>query len=455
MIRTINPTTGEVLEEYSFQDQAQVEKQLEQGHLVFQDWSRQTLTRKLGALQRFEAVLRGEREALARSMTLEMGKPIRQSLAEVDKCVLSCTRLREEFPQWIKSREYHTSKGHHVHYTPLGVLLGVMPWNFPVWQVVRFAVPALLNGNVILLKHAPSTWGTARLIEKAFQESFPEDIYQRLEIDVPQIEPIVADPRVRGVSLTGSKRAGSALASIAGKYIKKTVLELGGSDAYLILEDADVELAVEKCTEARLQNTGQSCIAAKRFIIHKRHYTTFIEKFAVRMGRARVGDPLNENTDVGPMARLDLREELDRQVKKSVATGSKIVIGGEVASGPGCFYPPTILKDVRPGQVAFDEELFGPVAACVEAHSDREALQLANESKYGLGGAIFSRDVDRARQLAVEEFDTGMVGINDMVRSDVMAPFGGVKDSGLGRELGIEGCFEFCNVKTVILSRRS
>jgi succinate-semialdehyde dehydrogenase/glutarate-semialdehyde dehydrogenase len=449
-IETFNPATGEVLQAYETQGGDWVEKAVGRSTQAFADWSHRTLTERIGGIQRFEAALRREREGLARLMTLEMGKPLKQSLSEIDKCIVSCAALRENFPVWLRERQYTTSKGHNIRYVAMGPLLGIMPWNFPLWQVVRFAIPALLNGNTILLKHAPNTWGSAEKIEALFCEAFPDNVYIHLPIDVPMTEKMISDSRIRGVSLTGSTRAGRAVGALCGQHLKKCVLELGGSDAYVVFEDADVDRAAEICVEGRLQNAGQSCVAAKRFIVNKRHIGSFTDKMVALMAKKKVGDPMLPDTDVGPMARLDLRDGLAAQVKKSIGEGAKVALGAETPSGKGFFYPPSVLTKVTPGMEAFDEELFGPVAAVIEAATDREALRLANQSRYGLGGAIFTRDVERAKTLAADDFEAGMIFINDFVKSDALAPFGGVKDSGVGRELGREGCFEFATVKTIL-----
>lgn len=438
------------MREFEPRSSAWLEKSLEGSRLAFSNWSRMALPGRIKALEKFVTILRAEREALARLMTLEMGKPIRQSKAEIDKCMASCEILKIHYPLWLKEREYQVpGSGHSVHLTPLGPILGIMPWNFPLWQVVRFAIPALLGGNTVLLKHAPNTWGSAEKIAEIFNAAFPEGVFVNLPIDVPLIAKLIADRRVYGVSLTGSTRAGRAVGELCGRHLKKFVLELGGSDAYVVLEDADLAAAVQICTEARLVNNGQSCVAAKRFIVHKKHAAGFADQMADLMKKKSVGDPLKEETEIGPLARLDLRDGLAEQVERSVKMGARKVLGAQVPDGPGYFYPPSVLSHVAPGQAAFDEELFGPVAAVIEAASDREAIHLANQSEYGLGGGIFTRDFKRAKELAVNEFEAGMVFINDSVKSDALVPFGGIKDSGIGRELGREGVFEFVNTKLV------
>jgi succinate-semialdehyde dehydrogenase/glutarate-semialdehyde dehydrogenase len=382
-------------------------------------------------------------------ITSEMGKVRKDAVAEVVKCVASCKSLRENFPKWKSERDYSLSSGYSVHHEPLGVLLGIMPWNFPLWQVVRFAIPALMCGNTILLKHAPSTWGTAEFLGDLFKQAFPEGAYVNLKIDVPVAGRLIADTRVRGVSLTGSRGAGSSVGEIAGKHLKKCVLELGGSDAYVVLDDADLDLAADVCAKGRMVNAGQSCVAAKRFIVTKKNANEFTERFRAKLADVKWGDPELPSSQIGPMARKDLRDQLAEQVKASVAKGARVALGGEVPKQSAYYYPPSLLTQVQPGQVAFDEELFGPVAALIEADDEAQAFRLANMSRYGLGGAVFSKDVERAKRAAIREMEAGMVFVNDFVKSDAMVPFGGVKDSGIGRELGREGVFEFTNTNLV------
>ena len=445
----INPATEEVLRECAVLDAASVEQRLQRAERAFVVWRQTDLPSRLEAVSRFEAALRASRTELAEAITREMGKVLKESLGEVDKCLASCHQLRENFPIWLAERQYALPSGHSVHLRPLGLILGIMPWNFPLWQVARFALPALLCGNTVLLKHAPNTWGVAEMIERLFNAAFPEGAYINLAIEVPWVERLIADPRVRGVSLTGSRQAGVSVARLAGQNLKKCVLELGGADAYVVLDDADMDLAADVCARSRLQNAGQTCIAAKRFIVTAKNAKAFTESLRARLAAMKVGDPADPSSQLGPLARRDLRDGLAKQVEQSMAQGSRREILAQGPSARGYYYPITLLTGVRPGQVAFDEELFGPVAAVIEAADEGQALALANQSRYGLGGALFSRDVEWARRLAIDEFESGMVWINDFVRAEVTVPFGGVKDSGLGRELGREGCFEITNVKTV------
>ncbi|MGE3684556.1 MAG: NAD-dependent succinate-semialdehyde dehydrogenase [Bdellovibrionales bacterium] len=449
VVQVVNPATEEVIGEYAYLELESIERILEHSVEAYAHWRRLPLASRLDCVQVFANALQAARVTLAEQITREMGKTTREALAEVDKCIASCHTLYQRFPEWKSAREESLPSGFSVHQESLGVILGVMPWNFPLWQVVRFAIPALLCGNTVLLKHAPNTWGVAEFIEELFWQALPHAVYQNLKIGVPQVGALIADRRVRGVSLTGSRQAGISVAELAGRHLKKVVLELGGSDAYVLLDDADLEKAAEVCARARLMNAGQSCVAAKRFIVTKRNYDEFAQRFQQKLAQARFGDPSRGNTDFGPLARRDLREILHDQVARSRSAGAKLLLGGTQTEGTGFFYPASLLAEVRPGQPAFDEELFGPVAALIRAEDEQDALRLANLSRYGLGGAIFSRDEERARALAVTELDAGMAFVNDFVRSDAQVPFGGVKDSGLGRELGREGCFEFTNIKTV------
>lgn len=440
-VTTINPANGRVIRTWEDHSPAEIETALQESSEAFQHWRKVPLETRLECVRVFAEGLKGARIELAELMTAEMGKPNKEALGEIDKCVASSLTLREWYPKWkAETEESGKTTGYAVTHEPLGPILGIMPWNFPAWQVVRFAIPTLLSGNSILLKHAECTYGSGEFLEELFRGAFPDSLYINLRADHKAIENIIADWRVRGVSLTGSVRAGHSVAEQSGRALKKCVLELGGSDAYVILDDADLDHAAEVCARARLVNSGQSCVAAKRFIVTKKNYTAFCEKMSAQ---------LKAHPPIGPIARKDLRDQLHEQVQESLAKGAKVLFGAELPEGPGYFYPVSALANVKPGMPAFDGELFGPVAAIIEAADEKEAIRLANQSVYGLGGAVFSKDVARAQKLAREEFEAGMVAVNDMVASNAMAPFGGVKDSGLGRELGRLGCFEFTNIKSV------
>jgi len=341
-----------------------------------------------------------------------------------------------------------------VAFRPLGVVLAVMPWNFPFWQVIRFAAPALMAGNAGVLKHASNVPGCALALEKLFLDAgFPENLFRTLMIGSRAVGDVIVHPHVRAVSLTGSTPAGRDVASKAGAALKKCVLELGGSDAYLVLSDADIDFTAAACAKGRLVNSGQSCIAAKRFIVLEPLKARFEQQLAAEMGKAKMGDPLDEATTIGPLARRDLRDELHAQVTKSIAKGARVLCGGKVPDGPGAFYPPTVLSDVNPGQPAYDEEMFGPVAAVIAAKDVDDAVRIANDSEFGLGGGVFTRDLALGERLAADRIDAGSVFVNATVASDPKLPFGGVKDSGYGRELSSYGIREFVNIKTVVVAQ--
>jgi succinate-semialdehyde dehydrogenase/glutarate-semialdehyde dehydrogenase len=450
-MRAINPANLEVIGEYPDDGPEQIERRLAKAVRGFSEWRGASFEERSVRLRRAAALLRDRKRDLATLMAKEMGKPLRQGESEVEKCAWASEFFAEHARRFLDDEPVQTEAAKtFVAFRPLGAVLAIMPWNFPFWQVFRFAAPALMAGNVAVVKHARSVPGSALAIETVFRDAgFPDGVFQVLLVDESRVEPIIDDPRVAAVTLTGSTRAGRSVAARAGRALKKAVLELGGSDAYAVLGDADVDLAVRTCVAARLVNSGQSCIAAKRFIVVEKVRAEFEARFVDAMQKAKVGDPLDATTEVGPLARLDLRDALHGQVVESVARGAKILCGGSVPAGKGAFYPPTVLADVRPGMPAFDTEMFGPVAALVSAKDDAEAVRLANASSYGLGAAVFTRDAERGEKIARDELDAGACFVNAQVRSDPRLPFGGIKDSGYGRELGVFGIREFVNVKTV------
>ena len=402
---------------------------------------------RAAGLRRLAELLEGRQEDLARLMAAEMGKPVKQGRGEAVKCASACRFYADHGAAMLAARE---RDGATILYQPLGTVLAIMPWNFPLWQAFRFAAPALMAGNTILLKHATNVPGCAKEIVTLVAEAFGRrDLIQAVFIPGKEVETLIADPRVRAVTFTGSTEAGRKVAAAAGKYLKKSVLELGGSDPYLILDDADLPEAAKTCAAARMVNGGQSCIAAKRFLVAAAVHDAFVDLLAKELEAYVPGDPLDDATLLGPMAREDLRDGVHVQVKDSVAAGATVVLGGEIPElRDRLYYPATLLTDVKPGMRAFDEEIFGPVAAVVKVAADEEALWLANLSPFGLGAAVFSTDPERARSIA-ERIESGTVAINAQVVSDPRYPFGGVKDSGWGRELGEEGIREFVNVKTL------
>ncbi|MFQ3607667.1 MAG: NAD-dependent succinate-semialdehyde dehydrogenase [Chloroherpetonaceae bacterium] len=454
MLDSINPTTEELIASYQEHALSEIESALKQSHKAFEHWRGLSFQARGACFKKLADALREGKQRYAQLMALEMGKPVAQGIAEIEKCAGACDYFAENAEAFLADEVVPTEAvKSKVIFRPLGVILAVMPWNFPFWQVIRFAAPALMAGNTTLVKHAPNVTGCAHALDKLFREAgFPEHVIHFLDIapdNVPdRISKLIEHPLVRAVTLTGSTRAGKFVATKAGEALKKCVLELGGSDPYLIFDDADVELASEICVASRLLNSGQSCIAAKRFIVSKKIREAFEAKVVEKMTAKKVGSPLDEATDVGPLARKDLLETLHRQVTQSLQAGATVLCGGKLYDGKGYFYPPTVLTGVTPGMAAFDEETFGPVAAIIIVKDDDEAVELANATNYGLGSAIFTSDAWRADS-AITRLDFGNCFVNAMVKSDARLPFGGVKDSGFGRELGRYGIKEFVNVKTI------
>lgn len=451
MLTSINPATGETIKTYEALRLEDIQRKIDRAGQAFRGWRRTSFAERRRLMENAALALEQNRDRYARLISLEMGKVIREAGAEIDKCAWVCRYYAEQAEGFLQPETVPTDAGKsYVAFEPLGAILAIMPWNFPFWQVFRFAAPALCAGNVGLLKHAPNVPGCAEAIQEVFvRAGCPEGVFENLPIEVEQLPTVLDHPAVRAATLTGSGRAGSSLAAEAGRRIKKTVLELGGSDAYLILHDADLELASENCRKSRLLNAGQSCIGAKRFIVVEEAYHSFLSLFMEKLRAANLGDPLQETTDLGPLARQDLRDTLHRQVRKSIDKGAKLELGGVVPPGEGAFYPPTLLTNVRPGMPAFDEELFGPVAAVIRAKDEKEAIELANHSDFGLGAAVFTNDLERGERIARQELEAGSCFVNGLVKSDPRLPFGGIKNSGYGRELSHYGIREFVNVKTI------
>ncbi len=451
---TINPANGELLREYPFLAAADLESAVEKAAGAQREWASVPVEERARLVGGAAEILRARERPLAEIATQEMGKPIGEAVAEVRKCMLALEYYGERGPAFLQDRPAETgAPGSCVTFQPLGLILAIMPWNFPYWQVVRAAAPALVAGNGVLLKHAPNVPYCAVQIEEVFRAAgLPEGLFANLFVDVGAAGALIRDPRVQGVTLTGSTRAGRAVAAIAGSEAKTCVLELGGSDPYVVLEDADLERAADACVAGRLVNAGQSCVAAKRFIVHEAVADAFTEAVVGRMASVRVGEPMAAATDVGPLARQDLRDLLADQVARSVQAGARALLGGEAPDAPGWYYAPTVLADVGPGMPAYDEEMFGPVACVVRAGSEEEALRVANDTPYGLGAAVFTRDLARGERIARTGIEAGMCFVNDFVKSDPRLPFGGVKASGIGRELSEFGVYEFVNVKTVVVA---
>jgi acyl-CoA reductase-like NAD-dependent aldehyde dehydrogenase len=447
---SLNPTTEDVLATFQEHTPEEVEQALSRAWETFQRWRLTPWEERSALMRALARHLRQRRDEMARLITLEMGKPIVEAEAEVLKCAWCCDYFADNAHSFLSPLEVETNATRsYVQFVPLGPILAIMPWNFPFWQVFRCAVPAIMAGNVVLLKHASNVPQCALAIERAFQEAgFPEGVFQILLLTGRQVEGVIADHRVRGVALTGSDVTGAQVAQMAGRHIKKTVMELGGSDPFIVLEDADLAEAARVGARARNQNTGQSCIAAKRFIVLEKVAPEFVRLLVENIRALRVGDPLDRRTDIGPLARADLREELHSQVRRSVEMGARLLLGGEPLPGRGYFYAPTVLVDVSPEMPAACQETFGPVAAVLVARDLQEAISLANGTPYGLGASIWTGDVTQALELA-GELEAGNVFINGMVVSDPRLPFGGVKHSGYGRELSEFGIREFVNVQTV------
>ncbi len=450
MFKAISPVTGEVLSEHEAHDEAHVEQALSRAVKAFESWRERPLKERAAVLRAAAGALRGQRATLAALMTAEMGKPLKQALAEVDKCAWVCEHYAEIGPSELEPLLVQTDATlSMVRHDPLGPVFAIMPWNFPLWQVFRFAAPTLMAGNVVVLKHASNVPGCALAIETLWRAAgAPQGAFQTLLIDHERAEALIDDPRIRAVTLTGSVRAGRAVAAAAGRALKPVVLELGGSDPFVILDDADVDEAVQAAIQGRFQNNGQSCIAAKRFIAVAEVYDRFEAQFTEAIEALSMGDPTSLDVDLGPMSSPSLREELQEQVRRSVEAGARCVVGGTLPEGPGAYYPATLLVDVRPGMAAFDEELFGPVAALIRAEDEQDALRLANHSSFGLGASVWCQDMHRGLRWA-EQLEAGAIAVNGIVKSDPRLPFGGIKHSGLGRELAVNGLLAFCNVKSV------
>lgn len=453
-IQTINPATEHILAEYDCLDDDAINSKLEAGHKAYLSWKRTPFSLRRKLMFQLAERLKINKEELAHLMSLEMGKPITAGIAEIEKCAWVCSHYAEHAESYLASRIIGTEKcTAKVCYRPLGIVFGIMPWNFPFWQVFRFSVPTIMAGNAAILKHAPISSGTGNQIERLFKEAdFPMNLFQHLIVDNEGAAQVIQNPYVSGITLTGSELAGSAVASQAGKYLKKSVLELGGSDPYLILEDADTDLAARAIVASRLNNSGQVCIAAKRVIVVNTIENELVHKIMEHISSFKMGNPLDPETNLGPLARKDLRDNLHNQVEKSIKQGAKLLLGGIIPDGKGFYYPPTVLTGIKPGMTAFDEELFGPVILICAVEDEEEAISFANSGKYGLGAAVFTRDVRKGEWIAANEIEAGVCFVNSFVASDPRLPFGGIKHSGYGRELSREGILEFVNTKTIAIS---
>jgi succinate-semialdehyde dehydrogenase / glutarate-semialdehyde dehydrogenase len=452
-LHAVNPATGETIKTYDEMTPAEVSQAIVRAHHAFFEWKQTTFAERARLMQRAAQILREQANTYALLMAQEMGKPIRDGRAEAEKCAWVCEYYADHAEAFLQPEIIPTDASKSfVTFQPSGVVLAVMPWNFPFWQVFRFAAPALMAGNTGVLKHASNVPGCALAIEDVFRRAgFPDHGFRTLLIGSKQVDAVIEHPLVTAVTLTGSTPAGKAVARKAGEMIKKSVLELGGSDAYVVLEDADLEATVSTCVASRLINAGQSCIAAKRFVVVESIRPRFEEAFITQMRQAKVGNPLDEQTQVGPLARHDLRDDLHRQVQESLAKGAVCRLGGVIPEGEGAYYPPTVLSHVTKGMPAYDDELFGPVAAIISVVDEREAIRVANDSVFGLGAAVFTQDVAKGEHLAAHALEAGCCFVNAFVKSDPRLPFGGIKESGYGRELAAYGIKEFVNIKTVFV----
>ena len=449
-IATINPATGEVVKTFPELTDAEIEQKLQRAVSAFGKHRRTTFAERAAGMRKAADILENEKEAFGRTMTLEMGKTLRSAIAEAAKCATACRYYAEHAERFLADEVVETgAKKSFVRYLPIGPILAVMPWNFPFWQVIRFAAPALMAGNVGLLKHASNVPQSALQIEDLFRRAgFPEGVFQTLLIGSKKVDALLGDPRVVAATLTGSEQAGIQVGMGAAKRIKKVVLELGGSDPFIVMPSADLDAAVATAVEARILNNGQSCIAAKRFIVAEPIADEFQRRFVDRMKALRIGDPFDDATELGPLANADAVDSLDADVRKSVEAGAKVLTGGHPVKGPGNFYEPTVLTDIPIESPAYREEFFGPVASLFRARDLDDAIRIANDSRFGLGASAWTND-DKERERLINELEAGMVFINKMVASDPRIPFGGIKQSGYGRELGEFGIREFVNIKTV------
>ena len=450
---SINPATSEEIKIYPEYSLDEIDNILSKMINAQKQWSLLELDFRLECLSHISGILKDRKREYASIMANEMGKPIAQAKAEVDKCAWLCDYYKQYAPEFLSDKsietEYYKS---FVTIQPIGLILGIMPWNFPFWQVFRFAIPVLITGNGAILKHASNVQGCAFAIESLFLEAgFPDNIFRNISISGKNVKNVIKNKLISAVSITGSTPAGSSVAQTAGKYLKKTVLELGGSDPYIILDDANLDNSIQASINGRILNTGQSCISAKRLIVTKSLYHDFLKKLKMQLSKMIMGDPM-DNVDIGPMVSISARDEVHDQVIRSIDSGAILELGGEIPDLEGCFYPVTLLSNVRPGMPAFDEEIFGPVVSLTMAEDEEDAIILGNNTQFGLGAAIFTENIKRAEEIAKSSLNAGLCFVNDFVKSDPRLPFGGVKESGYGRELSSYGLMEFVNVKTVVVN---
>ena len=450
---SINPANNKKINSYEEISKDSINQIIDSSFNTFLEWRNKSFSYRAKKMRHLAELLKQKKELLGLLMTKEMGKPIKQSIAEAEKCAWVCEYYADNAEKFLSQKEIPTgSTKSFISFQPIGIVLAIMPWNFPFWQVFRFASPALMAGNVGILKHASNVQGCAIEIEKLFLEAgFPKFAFSNLVIGSKKVRNVIKNSKISAVTLTGSTPAGKSVASLAGSLLKKTVLELGGNDPYVILEDADLDNAVKSCIAGRMLNAGQSCIAAKRFIVVQSSLKEFIDKVHNEIKKMKMGDPINPDINIGPMVNNIARDELHQQVLISIEKGAKLLFGGKIPQLDGAFYPPTLLVDVEPGMPAFDDELFGPVAVVISAKDQSHAIELANKTNFGLGAAIFTRDLDKGENIATKELEAGSCFVNDFVKSDPRLPFGGIKESGYGRELSEFGIQEFVNIKSVVV----
>lgn len=453
LIQSINPSTGKIEKIFNEYSQKEVLNIVDDADDAFKNWKETAFVQRSELMKNTANILRKKKNELGKILTLEMGKPITQAISEVEKCAWVCDYYADNAEHFLTKEIISTDAAEsYIQFDPLGVILAVMPWNFPFWQVFRFAVPSLMAGNTCILKHASNVPMCALTIEKIFEEAeFPKNVFRTILINSSKVEELINHPKIKAVSLTGSEFAGRQVAQNCGKVLKKTVMELGGSDPFIVLEDADIDAATKTAVSARLINNGQSCIAAKRFIVVEKIYEEFEKKFVDLMMKVKVGDPLIQTTELGPIAREDLLNDLETQVKQSLEKGAVVLCGGKRIKREGFFFEPTILSNVKKGMPAYEEEIFGPVASLIKVKDEKEAIAAANDSKFGLGASLWTTNIEKAKYLA-NKIESGSVFINGMVKSDPRLPFGGIKNSGYGRELSHYGIKEFVNIKTVWIS---
>jgi len=449
-IESINPATGETLKRFDATPSAEIDRVLAAAVVAQRAWAQVPIGERAVPMRKVAALLKERAPDYGRLMALEMGKPVKDGVAEANKCASGCEHYAEHAQEYLAPREIRTDASRsYVRHEPLGVVLAVMPWNFPFWQVFRFIAPNLMAGNGGVLKHASNVPQCALAIEQVMRDAgFPKDLFRTLLVGSGAVQKLIEDPRIAAATLTGSEPAGRSVGAAAGAQLKPVVLELGGSDAFIVLEDADLEAAAKTAAYARCINSGQSCIAAKRFIVVDAVYDEFLPRFVAAMRAQKMGDPFDESNTLGPQARRDLRDDLHHQVQKAIGQGAKCLLGGVVPPGPGAWYPPSVLTEVKAGNLAYAEEIFGPVAAVIRARDEGDAVAIANDTRFGLGASLWTKDPARAERLAAR-IEAGSVFVNGFVKSDPRLPFGGIKHSGVGRELGAEGIREFVNVKTV------